>query len=347
MRIGFVYFKDPLKGLDGMDTIRWLELSRALTEKGYEVDMITEEGKNTDLSGCLRVRHISCVQWQVYDAIKTTHHTDAFSVPDHPFLVCRIGRIVDETHPLRVHSHRQDLLDAQDLIASRARRVVLMCEENLKRWRAAYPKGPKGIVVPNGCPMETPKISSSPYRGNRKRALYLGSLTSSRFVRMLNALGKALRKCGIELHHLGRNQLDLYGETGERLDPAYVMSHHPVLEPQSWSYLFHADVGLMFARGRHIFDNEISKVYYYLRAGVPTVSEELISTNSLIYETGWGEVVEYGDISAMAEAVKAWVEAPRSKRSEVGEMVAKRHSWENRAEILNQVFQIGLQDGLS
>jgi len=342
MRIAFVYFKDPLRTLDGMDTIRWLELSRALVRKGYDVEMVTEEGGNAELSEHLRVRHISRARWDTYDVVKTTHHTDVFAVPEHPFLVCRIGRVVDEVYPQRVYRHRDELLEAQDLIARRARWVVLMSEENLRRWQERYPAGPCGIVVPNGCPRNIPKPGPSPYTGDSKRALYLGSLTSSRFVQILNALGRALKDRGVEVHHVGRNQLDLYCETDEQLDPTAVISHRAVPEPQSWNYLFHADVGLMIARGTQVFDNEISKVYYYLRAGVPTISEEFVSTNSLIKETGWGEVVGYGDVSAMADAVIRWLDAPRSRRPEIGQQVARRHSWDSRAEILHRVFQQAL-----
>jgi len=325
-----------------MDTIRWLELSRALARKGYDVEMVTEEGEDTELSERLRVRHIDRACWDTYDVVKTTHHTDVFTVPEHPFLVCRIGRVVDEVHPRRVYRHREELSRAQDLIAQRAKWVSLMSEENLRRWQERYPVGPPGIVVPNGCPIRIPEAGPSPYERNGRRALYLGSLTSSRFVQVLNALGRALKVRSVEVHHVGRNQLDLYGETDEQLDPVVVVSHGAVPEPQSWNYLFHADVGLMIARGIQVFDNEISKVYYYLRAGVPTVSEEFISTNSLIEETGWGEVVTYGDVSAMADAVVRWLDAPHSQRSEIGQQVAQRHSWHSRAEILHQVFQQSL-----
>ena len=339
MRIALVYFKDPLKSLDGMDTIRWLELSRALAKLGYDVEMVTEEGEETEIADRLRVRHIRKALWDTYDIIKTTHHTDVFSVPEHPFLICRIGRVVDPIYPQRVSSHRQDLLDAQELIARRAKRVVFMSEENLIRWNELYPTGPAGLIVPNGCPSKIPPIGSNPYDGNRKRVLYLGSLTSSRFVNILNALGKLLKNNGVELHHVGRNQLDLYGETNEQLDSEVVSSHGPVPELQSWNYLYYADVGVMIARGIQVFDNEISKVYYYLRAGLPTVSEQFVSTNTLIKETGWGEVVSYGDITAMFNRVMQWLDTPQSKRLEIGKVIAMQHSWGSRAEIYHRLFQ--------
>lgn len=343
MRIAMVYFKDPSKSLDGMDTIRWLELSRALARLGYDVEMVTEEGEDVELSKRLRVRNISLARWGTYNVVKTTHHTDVFAVPEHPFLICRVGRVVDELHPQRVYRHRQELLQAQDLIAGRAKRAVLMCEENLQRWQKHYPAGPPGVVVPNGCPTTIPNVGPSPYDGTGKRALYLGSLTSSRFVQVLNSLGRLLKDRGVEVHHVGRSQLELYGESDEQLDPMAVISHGAFPEPQSWDYLFHADVGLMIARGDQVFDNEISKVYYYLRAGVPTVSEQFISTNSLITETEWGEVTPYGDVSAMAEAVVRWVDAAHSRRSEIGESVAQRHSWDRRAKIYHQLFQEALE----
>ena len=338
MRVGFVYFKDPLRDLDGMDTIRWLELSRDLSELGHEVDMITEWGEERTISARLHVRHIRRVRWDDYDVIKTTHHTDICAIPEHPFLICRIGRVVDETQPARVASHREELLEAQAIAARKAKWISLMSEDNLACWQERYPAGAPGVIVPNGCPSTIPEIGPSPYRTCGKRALYLGSLTSSRFVEILNTLGRILKDFGVEVHHVGRTQLDLYGETGEQLDPEHVISHGPVMEPDSWNYLFHANVGLMIARGMCTFDNEISKVYYYLRAGVPTITEELISTNNVVQETGWGEIVKYGDVASMASAVVRWLDAPRERRLAIGQRVAEKHSWRNRAAILHQLF---------
>jgi len=42
---------------------------------------------------------------------------------------------------------------------------------------------------------------------------------------------------------------------------------------RSWDYLHHADVGVLVAAGPFMHNNESTKIYHYLRVGLPVVSE--------------------------------------------------------------------------
>ena len=54
---------------------------------------------------------------------------------------------------------------------------------------------------------------------------------------------------------------------------------------------------------RKVQHNESSKIYYYLRTGLPAVSEAPIPNNHLIEETNLGFIADYAENQVMAEMI--------------------------------------------
>ena len=121
----------------------------------------------------------------------------------------------------------------------------------------------------------------------------------------LNRLGRSLRRRGLRLVVMGRGETDL-------LDPRAVL-HVGVVESRAlWDWQRHASVGVVLAQGP-VQDNESSKMYYYLRTGLPVVCERPVPNAWLLEETRHGALVEYDDVEALAEAASSFVgRSPRA-----------------------------------
>src|SRR6202035_1980493 len=92
-----------------------------------------------------------------------------------------------------------------------------------------------------------------------------------------------------------------------------------------WNWQRHANVGLVLAQGP-IQDNESSKIYYYLRTGLPVVCERGVPNSWLLEQTANGAVVDYCDILGMVEAAIRFTKSPPELNGLVKHMVEK-HSW--------------------
>src|SRR5690606_26688335 len=95
-----------------------------------------------------------------------------------------------------------------------------------------------------------------------------------------------------------------------------------------WDYQYHADVGVVLAQGP-VQHNESSKIYYYLRTGLPVVSENPVPNNHLIEQTGLGYVCDFKDTGMFADLVAEAVAARWAKPGAIDHMVAN-HTWDLR-----------------
>jgi hypothetical protein len=84
-------------------------------------------------------------------------------------------------------------------------------------------------------------------------------------------------------------------------------------------------------------DNESSKIYYYLRTGLPVVCERSVPNAGLVTETGLGAVVPYGDDAAIADAASA-AHADAATADEVAAYMVRDHSWDKRAASYDALF---------
>ena len=100
---------------------------------------------------------------------------------------------------------------------------------------------------------------------------------------------------------------------------------------ESWDWQRFARVGIVLAQGP-VQDNESSKIYYYLRTGLPTICENSVPNKSLVEETGCGTIVPYGDIEAMADAASDTLSNSERDR-DVADYMVRNHSWDVRAQV--------------
>jgi glycosyltransferase involved in cell wall biosynthesis len=148
----------------------------------------------------------------------------------------------------------------------------------------------------------------------------------------LNALGKGVADHGIRVYFLGIGDVSL-------LDPRWVTNLGSVSYEESWDYLRFASVGIVVSAGSFMHNNESSKIYHYLRAGLPVVSEEGFPNDHVVRDSGRGFVVPSGDMEAMAARIcqAAAIEAGRQRAID---FVIREHSWDRRVETYEPVLPV-------
>ena len=107
---------------------------------------------------------------------------------------------------------------------------------------------------------------------------------------------------------------------------------------QSWDYLRHANVGVVVAAGPFMHNNESTKIYHYLRAALPVVSEAGFPNDHVVTESGLGEVVPNGDMTFMAERVVAAARANWDRDAALA-YVLGNHTWDCRAATYDRVIR--------
>jgi glycosyltransferase involved in cell wall biosynthesis len=323
-----------------MDTVRWLRISEALASLGFAVDMII------DIRRRLPARHpnlravpLSRVDWDGYDVIETLFHRGFDTLErgggaDHPCIIAELGSVVGPTDESEgVHffgKYRSALYDTQRRIAERSRYVAVLTEESRALWRRHLPSRNELLLVPTGVDRRIPRPGRNPYAGFSERiAVYLGNIYSGDqksinllWQEKLNEIGRALHKRGIRLCFVGTGDTELIDK-----DAVTCLGH--VDNVRSWDYQRFAHVGIALAQGP-VQHNESSKIYYYLRTGLPVVAEDPIPNSSLIHEAGLGFTVGYGQHQTMAEMIEA-AAARTWDRERAIRYVLAHHTWEDRA----------------
>jgi glycosyltransferase involved in cell wall biosynthesis len=341
MRVGLVFHKDPLGAPTGIDLVRLRAIALGLAERGVETDIIAPVSDVACLQGSVTVKPLETLEHPSdYSVIKTCYHPSIKLLGryDGP-VTSRIVRVVDKEIPERDTRFRNELLECQTLIKQRAQVVILNNTANLERWRFLYGDNQRLEIVPTGCPRDIPLRTEKPYHGVKPIILFLGSLAAPRMVRTLNALAEMLQD-SCEIHLIGSNKTGLYGSGGYLALSGLIHDHGEMSESYTWPYVEHASIGLALATGSHVFDNDLSKMFAYLRGGLPVLSEDTVLTNYLISETRYGSVVPYDDIHAMAREARSMLanQAGVSKHA-VMKFMIENHSWDKRVETLLAVFR--------
>jgi hypothetical protein len=104
-----------------------------------------------------------------------------------------------------------------------------------------------------------------------------------------------------------------------------------------WDYQYFADVGIVLAHSE-VQHNESSKIYYYLRAGLPVVSEAPVPNNHMIQEANLGFVANYADDRMMADMVEEAMLKPWDRDAAVN-YILENHTWDKRVEIYDQLIK--------
>lgn len=345
-----------------MSYVRWLKMSEALAAFGHEVDIATREpgraanalgGRVARVLGVearrdvvemgprLRRVPLERVRWQEYDVVKTLFHIgfetlERHGGADHLRIVSKLGSVVDREDRPGIYfygARRRALFAVQERIAARSRAVTVLTASSRARWEGCF--GPRGtmLLVPGAVDAELAAAGADPYAVGRPRCLFAGNVydpvsqpeAHAVLVAKLNEVGRRLAASGIRLCFMG---------PGERraLDRRAVEDLGVVPYARSWPYLQHADVGLVLALGPVPNENESTKIYHYLRAGLPTVCEAGFPNEGLVEEAGLGHVVANGDVAGLADAVVAAVRAAWDRKRAV-DLVLDRHTWRHRAAV--------------
>lgn len=342
VKIGFVFHKNPCQPLVGIDIIRLNALTEGLVKRGLHVEIVAPVKTVGLTSSGIPVHPIACLQdGGRYDVLKTCYHFSAELIAEFRGpVVSRLVRVVDEHLPDRDGVRRSRLLQCQEIIRQRSSVVVFNNRENAERWRRLYGKPDIIVQIPTGCPDVLPQEAVSPYDRNEQVILFLGSIVSSRMATMISEIAEKLQGLA-RVHHIGQDKNRLYGNGCPwRISPL-IIQHGEMNEDGIWNYIHHARLGLAAAPGPHLFDNDLSKIYSYLRGGLRVLSEEYIINNNLVKNTGWGSIFRYGDADdAVAKAVSMLAEPVSCHEKErVTSYMAREHAWQNRAARYHELFR--------
>jgi glycosyltransferase involved in cell wall biosynthesis len=351
IRIATVYKAIPLAPSDvqAMDIVRWMRVSEALAAAGFAVDMIVGRGSRLQSPHAnLRYVPIEDVDWTDYQVIKTLYQHGFRTLVDagggaHPFIISRLASVVGQDDRVPgVHftgAERAALYEAQQDIHRTSHYVALSTEPNRALWRREFGDAVPLLLVPTGVDRSIPAPAHNPYLGvtaASKIAVYIGNLytrTQRHINRLwqerLNRLGALLRARGIQLVFVGPGLSDL-------LDPAAVLNLGGVPHASVWDYQYFADVGIALAQGP-VQHNESSKIYYYLRTGLPVVTEAPIPNNEVVIESGCGLVTAYGDDHALADTIEAAAHRTWDRDAAVSYVLA-HHTWEHRFAVYTDII---------
>jgi len=105
----------------------------------------------------------------------------------------------------------------------------------------------------------------------------------------------------------------------------------------AWNYIRHAHVGVVVAPGAFVHNNESTKIYHYLRAGLPVVSEAGFPNDHVVREAGLGHVVANDDIDEMARRVAEAAVADWDRQAAI-DYILRHHTWDARAQVYEPVI---------
>ncbi|HEY6421605.1 MAG TPA: hypothetical protein VIX59_21615 [Candidatus Binataceae bacterium] len=359
MRIACVYVRDyrPDFLFSNMAGIRWYRMAEALALRGHQVDIVVDRNQEPALlAPRLREVPFRFVRWEDYDVVKTFFHRGfetlaAAGGDDHPFIISKLGSVVGRAQTAGVHfygSVRDRLFNTQTEIARRSKVVTVLTNRSAALWWREHGSEKRLYQVPTGVDAEIAPLGVNPYLRlgiEGPVALFAGNLYSRRqqeeinlaWQNRLNHLGHLLKRRGISLVAMGTGQTD-------HLDPAAVTHVGMIDGREVWDWQRYARVGLVLAQAA-VQDNESSKIYYYLRTGLPVVCEESVPNKWLIEETGFGAIVPYNQIEAMADAAADLAARSNSDANGVVEYMVEKHSWDVRAALYDPVLRAVSQYG--
>jgi glycosyltransferase involved in cell wall biosynthesis len=348
IKIATVYISRPIKEFKAvtMDTVRWLKISEALAQKGYQVDMITNEKSQKIIEMAPNLRRVpySKVKWGDYEVIKTLFHEGFRSLEragglNHPFIICKTPVIAKTEQELNLWPWTWwHLRWIQKKINQKARYITVLNRENKRLWQEQYGIKNNILVVPTGVDRKIPLPDKNPYRKfKQKIALYIGNLCGldirkGNLVRQrkLNNLGKLLKKRNIRLYLIGPGLID-------KIDKDNVTCFGPIENNNIWDYQYFANCGIVFADAK-VMHNEASKIYYYLRTGLPVVSESPVPNNNIIKKADLGFIAPFNDDQKMADLIEKAIYHKWNKKKAI-DYILRNHTWDKRVEIYDKIIQ--------
>jgi hypothetical protein len=329
-----------------MAYIRWFKISEQLAALGHDVDLAVPDRaidwpatQQYAAAAGMRCVALSRIDWRDYDAVKTVFHRGfdtlaEFGGDRHPFIISKLGSVVGPRDMEGIYFYgeiRERLYATQERIRRASRYVTVLSPQARALWEECFGDAGNTLLVPGAVDATVPAAVKDPYPADGvKRVLFAGNIYTPRtqpeanvvLVDKLNRLGELLSRGGARLYMLGSGDLS-------RLDSRYVSTLGAVEYAQTWDYFHHADVGVVVAAGPFHHNNESTKIYHYLRAGLPVVSEAGFPNDHVVTESRLGFVVESDNMEALATRV---LEAARCRwdRDCAIRYILDHHTWQKR-----------------
>jgi hypothetical protein len=360
-RIVTVYMGAPRPFVPSdMSYIRWWKISEELARCGHEVEIAANDKRLWRRHFRVRVGPnlwrvpLRRVRWERYDVVKTLFNLGydtlrRYGGVGHPFVISKLGSVVDAEDRDGVYfqgEQRERMYQAQQGIAASSRYVTLLTPQSRDRWIKCFGDHGNTLLVPGAVDDAIPAPTRDPYAGHHKtRCIFAGNIYHRRtqprahalLVEKINRLGELLTKRSIRLYVLGPGD-----KSGINAD--LVTCREPVPYDQCWDYFHFAQVGIVLALGDQPNENESSKIYHYLRAGLPTVCESGFPNQSLINEAKLGAVVANGDMAQMADAIDD--AAHRNWQPDFAiRYIRQNHTWQKRVQIYDRLIRAECDPG--
>ncbi|MGQ0765612.1 MAG: hypothetical protein ACT4OZ_08100 [Gemmatimonadota bacterium] len=333
-----------------MGHIRWLRISEALAALGHEVDIASGEWSllasgPREMAPRLRRVPISRVRWDRYDAVKTLFHQGYETLGrrggvGHPFLIAKLGSVVGPADMEGIYFYgrqRELLFQVQRQIHDNARYITLLSSPARQLWEETIGPHRGFLLVPGAADANLPQPGRDPYPPVPGiRCVFSGNL--------YDVQPEATRILSGKLNELGRflgarSRVFVFGPGDTSLlDRRYVTHLGVVPYQDSWDHMTFATVGVVVSAGAFMHNNESTKIYHYLRAGLPTVVESGFPNDDVVRQSGLGYIAVNGDMEQMARLV---VDAAdhRWDRSAGVRYVLDNHTWDHRAKVYDRVLR--------
>jgi glycosyltransferase involved in cell wall biosynthesis len=332
-----------------MCDIRWLRISEALARAGFKVDIIMDNEKEI-MAVNENLRYVSphAAKWREYDVIKTVFHEGfdfitKMKADDHPFIISKLGSVVgkrDNVDGVYFYGDQQkELYEIQKNIARKSKYVTILTKQSKKLWIDEFGDKNNILLIPTGTDEYIPPPGKNPYPPFKEKiAVYIGNIYSSETQKeinhiwqmRLNKLGRLLKKRGIRLCLVA-------GGEANKIDRDAVTLLGSVEHDKIWDYQYFADVGIVLAQGK-IQHNESSKIYYYIRTGLPVVSEDPVPNNNIIQEANLGFTVSFGDYTHMADKIEEAIYHDWDKEAAINHIL-KYHTWDKRVKTYGRIIR--------
>jgi glycosyltransferase involved in cell wall biosynthesis len=337
-----------------MSYIRWLKISEALARLGHQVDIATNEPawqrheSPIHMNPNLRRVPLSKIRWSDYDVVKTLFHIgfdslETYGGSDHPFIISKLGSVVGPEDMEGIYFYgkiREKMYSTQTKISQRSNYVTLLSRSAKELWNRCF--GPKYniLVAPGGVDRHVPPPRKDPYpKDRRAKCIFAGNVytkdsqpeANTVLINKLNKLGKLLSEHDARLYVLGTGDV-------RRLDERYVTYLGIVSYEKTWDFFYFAQVGVVVSAGKFMHNNESSKIYHYLRAGLPAVSESGFPNDRVIEDAKLGFVVENGNLELMAQKIEEAANKDWNREFAI-EYILHHHTWDKRVEIYDKVIK--------
>jgi len=351
-----------------MGYIRWLRMSEELARLGHQVDvavadeLVHARGAPRDresrgdpawprpvgyLAPPLGRVSLTRVRWRDYDVVKTDYHKgfetlEQFGGADHPCIIAHLGSTVSPEDRPGIPFYgdiRAQLFTTQLRIHQRARYVALLTPPARELWQECVGPRERLLVVPGAADRDVPPPVRNPYPATSERTiLFAGNVYNPQsqpeahalLIAKLNRLGQLLARRGARLYMMGTGDVT-------HLDQQHVTYLGALPYQDTWDYFHFADVGVVVAPGPFLHNNESTKIYSYLRVGLPVVSEAGFPNDDVVREAGLGFVVPNDDLEQMADAILE-AAARDWERERAIRYILRHHTWDQRAQLYRQVL---------